>query len=94
MPSLRGIASTYFWGYVLVNEDMPALTAAEAAGLASNTRFVFLVPRAQDVERARQSLRKYDLDFSVVAREDFGAGERALSVVLADLVRLPGDHTS
>jgi hypothetical protein len=39
---LRGVASTYLWGYRLLNETYPVVTAKEAAILDRNTRLVVM----------------------------------------------------
>jgi len=85
--SLQSIASTYFWGFVLLNEQFPKITPDEAKRLPANTRFVLLVPRRDDIAKASQSLLQHGLGLAVVDQRDFGGGDGTLSVVLADLVR-------
>jgi hypothetical protein len=84
----RSISSTYFWSYTLLNEQMPRLTADEAATLPPNTRFVLLVPVEADVLAARRSLQKYGLDLSLIDQHRFGTDDRELSVVIADLIHV------
>jgi hypothetical protein len=86
--SLQSIASTYFWGFSLVNEQFPRITAAEARLLPANTRFVLLIPATDDVAKASQSLLPHGLGLAVVDRREFPGLDGTLSVVLADLVRL------
>lgn len=86
--SLRSIASTYFWGFSLVNERFPAMTAEEARLLPANTRFVFLVPTKDEIAKASQSLTQHGLGLTVIGQREFGDGDRTLSVILADLVRV------
>ena len=87
--SLKSISSAYFWGFSLVNEHLPVLTAEEARVLPANTRFVFLLPPDEAISPAKQALLKNGIDLAFVDRRVFGEGDRAVSVILADLVRIP-----
>jgi hypothetical protein len=80
-----GTASTYFWGYVLINYNFPRLEQQEATLLSRDTRLVLLVPTIEDAARARAPLQELGYDFAVVASEDFGKGDLAMSVVIGDL---------
>ena len=87
-PPFKSIACTYLWKWSLMNETLPKLTPEEAAKLPSDTRMVLLLHREADADDARAALRQYGLDSTVVAHQVFGAGNRAVSVVIADLVPL------
>jgi hypothetical protein len=87
--SLRPIASMYFWSRSLINETLPTVSAAELKMVEANAMIVFLVPTAQDLERARESLRTHGFDVALVDQKAFGEGDRFFSVVLANLVALP-----
>lgn len=80
-----GVASTYLWGYSLVNYELPSLKAEEAAVLAADTRLVFLTPRFEDVEQARAPLQRFGFEFDIIAQREFGKGALALAVVVANL---------
>jgi len=80
------IASTYLWGYVLINEDFPALTNAQAADLSVNTPLVLLVPSAEEVERGRPALGEFGLDYAIQAQKEFGTGDMSFVVAVAKLV--------
>lgn len=82
---VRSLASTYLWGYTLVNETFPLLTHEQASTLSAGTRLVLLVPSANDAQLARDPLRGYGWDFDVLAHQDFGAGALAMSVVIGDV---------
>ena len=87
---LRAISSTYLWGYALLNERMPDLTADELAVLKPDTRLVLLIERAEEADMARESLRRCGLEMSVVAERRFAA-PTGFSVLITDLrgVRSP-----
>jgi len=87
-PPFRSIVSTYLWRWNLVNETLPNLTHEEAAALPADTRMVFLVYGDANLDDARAALRQFGLDSTLVAQQDFGAGSRAVRVVLADLTPL------
>ena len=71
-----------------MNERLPTLNSSEATALPPGTRLVLLLPDAQHVDRARESLRLHGLDAAPVNQQDFGEGSDAMSVVIANLVRL------
>jgi hypothetical protein len=91
-PPARAIASTYFWGFSLVNENMPALTAEEAAALPRDALLVFLLPVGRTLEAALATLRQHGSEASIVAQNQFGTGESSVLIVLADLRRIAGDR--
>jgi hypothetical protein len=93
MPPFRSIASTYLWGWVLVNEDMPLLTTEQVATLRPGTHLVLLLNREEEQMEARAALRRFGFDYSVVALRRFGAGSQAYSVLVAELGRLPQTST-
>jgi hypothetical protein len=80
-----GTASSYLWTFSLVNYELPRLDAQEATVLAKGRRLVLLVPAAQDAEAARAPLRQFGYELDVVGARNFGAGDLAMSVVVADL---------
>jgi hypothetical protein len=84
MPILA-TTSSFLWGYVLVNEQFPNLTAEQASRLHKNTALVLLLPNAQDAERSHAPLRQHGYDFSAVSTRTFGSGDMAVSVVIGDL---------
>jgi hypothetical protein len=88
-PPFLSISSTYLWGYVLINEQLPALTDTQAATLQPGARLVLLVNRPTEADEARNALRPFGLDFGVIAQQEFGAPRRPFRVVIADLVRRP-----
>ena len=88
-PPLRAIASTYLWGFVLVNEDMPRLTGDQAATLRTDTRLVFLVERQTELDAARAALQRFGWDYSIVTEQRFGIGHQSCTVVIAALTRAP-----
>ena len=63
----------------------PLIDKRAAALLTRDTRLVLLVPSIQDADTVRVPLRKLGYDFNVIAARDFGAGDLAMSVVIADL---------
>jgi hypothetical protein len=83
----KSIASTYLWGYVLVNEAMPELSQQQAATLVPGSRLVLLLSDAADAEAARSGLRAFGFDYEPVAQRQFGDGEAGFSIVIANLVR-------
>jgi hypothetical protein len=83
----KSIASTFLWGYVLLNEQLPVVTKEQAATLDPRTRLVLLVPTLQDAEAARAPLRRLGLDYIVVGHREFGIGDASTSVVITDVVR-------
>jgi hypothetical protein len=84
-PPFRSIASTYLWGYVLVNEELPNLSQTEATTFLPGSRFVLLVDGSDQLGNAQASARRYGFDLSVVSRREFSAGPSAFTVVIADL---------
>jgi len=82
---IMGTASTYLWIFSLVNDELPRLDAQEATVLAKGRRLVMLVPTAPDAEAARAPLRQFGYELDVVGARTFGAGDQAMSVVVADL---------
>jgi hypothetical protein len=80
------IASTYLWGYVVINEEFPRLTDAEARDLSGGAPLVLLLPSAEEAERARRALDPYGLDFTVQNQKTFGTGDSSFVVVIANLV--------
>jgi hypothetical protein len=80
------IASTYLWGYVVINETFPQLTKAEARDLRGGTPLILLLPSAEEAERARSALDPYGLDLTVQKQKTFGEGDSSFVVVIANLV--------
>lgn len=87
---VKSIASTFLWGYVLVNEALPQLTPQQAETLTEGTRLVILAPDAADVALARAPLGRFGFEFRPVAERRFGDGGAAVAVVVGDLVRSAG----
>jgi hypothetical protein len=82
---LKNISSTYLWGWTLINEAMPSLDYAQAASLAPNTQLVMMAAEAQEVEAARQSLRKFGFDYVPRIQQQFGRPETTFWVIIGDL---------
>jgi hypothetical protein len=74
------------WSYSLLNYELPRLDQKDAALLTRQTRLVMLLPTRQDLEAARAALQQFGFDFDVIASENFGAGDTALAVVIADIL--------
>jgi hypothetical protein len=89
-PTPLAIASTYFWGMALINEQWPRLTADEVAGLPADTRLVILLPEGGTVDAGRTALRGFGADLTVVNHQIFGSGNTSVQVVVADLLRTSG----
>lgn len=85
-PPFRSIACTFLCNRMLVNEELPRLNATEAAALQPAFRLVMLVKDGSEAEEARASLRAFGLDYTVIAREQFGRNDRTLLVIVADVV--------
>jgi hypothetical protein len=86
---LRSLCSSYLWMYVLLNENLPAVTKSEAALLTTGTRLVLLLPAIDQVEMARSALKRMDVEIVPVAERVFGAGATSFAVVVTDVVRAP-----
>jgi hypothetical protein len=86
-PPFRSVSSTYLWGWVLINEELPVLTRSQAATLQPGTRLVLLLERQAEADAARAALREFGFDYAVVAEDQFGRGSRTFRVVIADLVQ-------
>jgi hypothetical protein len=80
------IASTYLWGYVIINQEFPELTSTQAADLSAGTPLVLLVRSEQEAERARPALAGLGLDYTVKTHRVFGNGDTSFMVVIASLV--------
>jgi hypothetical protein len=87
-PPFRSIASTYLWGWVLVNEDLPQLTDAQAKTMRPDAKLVLLVSDESETVDARETLRRYGFGSAIIARQTFRQSGQSFSVVIADLVRL------
>jgi hypothetical protein len=85
-PPFRSVACTFLCNRMLVNEVLPRLTDTEAAALKPDFRLVMLVQDQAEADEARASLRAFGLDYTVVAREQFGRNDRTLLVIVADVV--------
>src|SRR5262249_17409809 len=85
----RSIASTYLWGWTLVNEEMPHLDEKSLAWMVFRpaTRLVFFLNTPSEAEAARGEMRRFPYDYQQVALERFGSGSRGFYVMLADLVQ-------
>jgi hypothetical protein len=89
----RNIASTYLWGWMLVNENLPTLSEREAALLIPDTQLVLLVADAGDADVVKGVVQKLDFDFTVRAQKQFGPTDAAFWVVIGELTRLrKADH--
>ena len=86
-PPLRSIASTYLWGWVLINEDLPRLSSDEAATIKPDTRLVFLIAARHELDEGRAELTRLGWRTSIVAEHPFGRDRQSLTVVIADLTR-------
>lgn len=67
----RSIASTYLWGYRLVNEKYPSLTADEAAKIVPGTRLVLLLKEPMSAAAVPAALSAYGLRTVPVAEREF-----------------------
>ncbi len=83
---VRSIASTYLWRNVLLSEDLPMLTAAQASAITLETRLVLLVPSVREADAARGPLRRFGFDYDVVAYRDLSQGALSLTIVLCDVI--------
>ncbi len=80
-----GISSTFLWGFALVNYEMPKLTDADARRVDATTRLVFLAASMNEFDAARGVLANRGWDTDIVARQEFGGGDEALTIVVTDL---------
>jgi hypothetical protein len=74
---------------MFINDELPRLTREEALEIKPQMRLVLLVNRESEADEARASLRVVGLDYAVVAREQFGPGDRRFLVIVADVVQAP-----
>jgi hypothetical protein len=81
----RDIASSYLWGYVIFNEELPSLDESKAAAVLAGTQLVLLVRDPADIDAARAALQKFALDYTPVAQKEFGPTDAAFWVVVGDL---------
>jgi len=80
------IASTYLWGYVVINEALPLLKDTEAANLMPGTPLVLLAGSAEEAEGARRALAAFGFDYIVRVQKTFADDEMSFVVVVANLV--------
>jgi hypothetical protein len=88
-PPFEPIRCTYLCNRLFVNDELPRLTREEALAIKPQMRLVLLVNRESEADEARASLRVVGLDYNVVAREQFGPGDRRFLVIVADVVQAP-----
>jgi hypothetical protein len=86
-PPFQSIASTFLWTRLLVNADLPKLTAAEADAIPLRARLVMLVRGQSDADAARAAMQRLGIDYLVVAQQHFGRDGRQFLVIVADVVR-------
>jgi hypothetical protein len=87
-PPFRAIASTYLWGWVLVNEEMPHLTGQEAETIDPDSRLVLLINRQAEADDARTALGRSGFGYTVIAHQTFDSGGHPFTVLIADLFRV------
>jgi hypothetical protein len=83
----RDIASSYLWGYIIINEELPSLNESRATALLTDTQLVLLVINPEDVDGAKAALQKFDLDYTPLAQKQFGPNDADFWVVVGDLTR-------
>ena len=83
----RDIASSYLWGYIIINEELPSLNESRATAVLPDTQLVLLVINPEDVDVAKAALQKFDLDFAPQSQKQFGPGDADFWVVVGDLTR-------
>jgi hypothetical protein len=81
----RNISSTYLWGWILVNEEMPSLAVAQAASLVPDTQLVLLVADRRETDEARQALGKFGLDYVPEVQQQFGPRDSPFWVAMGTI---------
>jgi hypothetical protein len=87
-PPFRSISSTFLWEYVLINEDFPHITAKVAKTIQPGSRLVLLMRTPSEEQEARDALRPFGLDFTVVEKRGFGTSDRPFIVLVGDFVQV------
>jgi hypothetical protein len=85
---LRGVSSTYLWGFRLLSEEWPALKPEEAITLPGK-RLVLLLSHRSDLDQTLTMLKTRGLGAEQISTHDVGAGDAYICVVTLTPIAAP-----